>query len=229
MMTKKISVLFAVIILTAGYAQAQFNFGLKAGFNLTNMSEKYDGEKPDKDDRGNFKPGFQIGLIGELSLSDAFAIQPGIVFATQGTTYKGSWDDEYSKGEGKEKMNLNYIQIPINAQYKMDLGGMKLLLQAGPYLGYGIGGKYKSEYTEDGETEKGDGKIKFGKRDENSEDYETAYIPNAFDFGIGLGAGLQFDNIQVVVGYNIGLANMTDVDKASMKNNGLAFTVAYLF
>ena len=223
---KKSLVLFAIIILKAGYMQAQFKFGAKAGFNLTNISSKYDGEKSDKDDRGNFKSGFQIGLIGEYSFSDVFAIQPGIVFATQGITHKWSWDDEYSTGESKGTTNLNYIQIPINAQYKMDLCSMKLLLQAGSYLGYGIGGKYKWERTEDGETTKGDTKFKFGKSDENG--LEPLY-DNAFDFGIGLGAGLQFDNIQAVIGYNIGLANMVNIDKLSMKNNGLAFTVAYLF
>jgi len=219
-MTKKISVLFVMFILIAGYTQAQFKVGVKAGFNLTNISQKFDGEKPDSEDRGKFKPGFQVGLIGEYSISDVFAIQPGIVFATQGTKFK---DDEE---DYKATMNLNYIQIPINAQYKMDLGVAKLLLQAGPYLGYGIGGKNKAKGTIEGLSVSIENKIKFGKGDE---DDLTTYIPNAFDFGLGLGAGLQFGNIQAVLGYNIGLANMTDEDDYSMKNNGLAFTIAYLF
>ena len=110
--------------------------------------------------------------------------------------------------------------------YKLDLGGAKLLLQAGPYLGLGIGGKAKLEETYGVETKKNDYKIKFGN---GTPDEDTTYVDNAFDFGLGIGAGLQFSNIQVGVGYNLGLANMTDEDKVSAKNKGFALTVSYLF
>ena len=218
---KKVFIVLAVAILAMGYAQAQITFGARAGLNLSNFAQKNDGKKPSGDFKGKYKPGFQIGVVGEYSITEAFAIQPGILFTTLGTRYK------YSGGgyEGKETINLNYIQIPINAQYKLDLSGMTLLLQAGPYFGFGIGGKYKWDDIDDGEKDKGDAKIKFGDGD----DYDVYYVDNALDFGLGLGAGLQFDNIQVGVGYNIGLANMSDANKTSMKNHGLAITVTYLF
>ena len=223
---KKVIFVLAAVVLTMGYAQAQFTFGVRAGLNLTNISEKYDGEKPSEDERGKFKPGFQVGVVGEYAISDAFAIQPGIVFATQGARvkYSDTWAGE--KEEFKASLTLNYIQVPINAQYKLDLGGAKLLLQAGPYLGLGIGGKAKIEETYGGETKKDDYKIKFGS---GTPDEDTTYVDNAFDFGLGIGAGLQFSNIQVGLGYNLGLANMTDEDKSSSKNNGFALTVTYLF
>jgi opacity protein-like surface antigen len=203
---KKFFLLVVVAVMTASFAQAQVKFGARAGFNLTNVTEKYDGKAVDSDEKGSFKPGFQIGVVADIALADALSLQPGLLFATQGCTYKGEDGDE------DLKINLNYIQIPINVQYKLDLGGNSLLLQAGPYLGYAIGGKWKAgSESED---------VKFGSKDEEIK---------AFDFGIGLGVGMQFSNLQVGLGYNLGLANLNNAEKMTSKNNGLAVTVTFLF
>ena len=218
-MTKKISVLFALVILTAGYTQAQFKLGVKGGFYGASVTMKYEGEKIDEDYRPYYKPGFLIGLVGEYAFNNFFAIQPGIIFATQGYKQENSYPQlgYYIK----ETKSLNYIQIPINAQCKIG----KLILQAGPYLGYGIGGKSKRESTLDGDTRTTEHKIKFGDGDDD----DISYMPKAFDFGIGLGAGLQFNKMQLGLSYNIGLANLTDVEDSSMTNKGMALTLVYLF
>jgi opacity protein-like surface antigen len=221
-MYKKIVLVLIAVFVTASYAQAQFTFGARAGFNLTNMSMKdYEGKKPDGDAKPLFKPGFQIGVVGEYAFNQTWAIQPGILFATQGYKLKS----ETAGIESKSTFNLNYLQVPINAQYKLDLGSMKLLLQAGPYLGYAFGGKIKSEA--DG-TKADDVDIKFGSKEDEMK---------AFDFGVGVGAGLQFlGNMQVGLGYNVGLMNLANRldeegadDKSATKNNGLAITFTYMF
>ncbi|MDR1581718.1 MAG: PorT family protein [Prevotellaceae bacterium] len=205
-MFKKVLVVIAIAILTAGSAQAQLRFGARAGFNLTNLSGDVNNTK--------FKPGFQIGAVGDYSINEAFAIQPGLVFATQGCAVKETGYEN--------KMTLNYLQVPINAQYKLNLGGKTLLLQAGPYLGFGLGGKEKGkeDFDGDGNWEDFDEKIKMGSG--NDADFKT------FDFGIGLGAGIQFGNIQAGLGYNLGLANINN-GTGSIKNGGLAITLTYLF
>jgi hypothetical protein len=198
---KKVLVVIAVAILTVGAAQAQFKFGVRAGLNLTNQKLSSSGISISPDS----KAGFQIGVVGDLSVSDALAIQPGIVFATLGCKL------------GDTKTSLNYIQVPINVQYKFDLGSVQLFPQAGPYLGFAIGGKYK----EDGESMD----LKIGN-DELEDDYK------AFDFGLGIGAGIQFaKSFQAVVGYNFGLINIDPAGGSDykVKNNGLAITLTYLF
>jgi len=200
-MNKKFCIVLLAAVLTASYAQAQFTFGARAGLNLTNFYG-------DEEGNSKMKPGFQIGVVCDYTLSDNFSIQPVLLFATQGA----KWPD------WKEKINLNYLQIPINAQYKLDLGGMKLLLQAGPYFGYAISGKYKWE--EDGE--KGEEKIELGGDKEK-------HNMKALDLGLGFGAGLQFGNIQAGLGYNLGLVNINHYDLYKTKNNGLVLTVTYLF
>jgi hypothetical protein len=58
------TILFAVV-LTAGNAQAQFKFGLRAGFNLSKLSEKFEVQTSDFN---KFKPSYQIGVVSEYAI-----------------------------------------------------------------------------------------------------------------------------------------------------------------
>ena len=195
---KKVFIVFLAAVLTASYAQAQeMTYGVRAGFNLTNM---WGGDGLDT----KMKPGFQIGIVADYDIMEDFAFQMGLLFATQGFKTEAD-EDDFSL-----TTNLNYLQIPMNAQYKLDLGGAKLLLQAGPYLGYGLGGKMTGKVGSKSVSEN----IKFG---------DDGF--NAFDFGLGFGAGLQFNNVQVGLGYNLGLAKFS---ADGFRNNGLAVTLTYL-
>jgi len=218
-MNKKFYIFLTVAVLSASAAQAQFSVGARAGFNLSNV---YGADTGDS----KWKPGFQIGVVGDYALSDAFSLQPGILFSTLG------WKVDHSSSEtimgetvniaAKTTTNLNYIQIPVNAQYKLDLGSMKLLLQAGPYFGFGLGGKLKGETIFDGKKENIDEKIKMG----NDEVFKV------FDIGLGAGAGLQFGSVQIGLAYQLGfvnLNNMSDIVDTKMYNHGLSLSVTYLF
>ena len=212
-MTKKFCTVLFVAVLTVSYAQAQFTFGVRAGFNSTRLSEK-DG---DRKTNSYFRAGFQIGAVSEYAISDVFVIQPSILFATQGGLIENSYYLDW-------KRSINYLQIPVNVLIKLNLGETKLLLQAGTYFGYALSGKYKWE-SKLGLYSKGEYKIKFGNN------YGENMI-KPFDYGIGLGAGLQVYNFQVGLGYNFGLANISPAprsSKYSMKNNGMAVTLTYLF
>ena len=89
------------------------------------------------------------------------------------------------------------------------------MLQAGPYVGIALSGNTKAKADGKKATEK----IEFG-----SGSGEMSRL----DFGLGFGAGLQFGNFQVGVGYNLGLANLSNENKITTRNNGLALTVTYL-
>jgi len=221
-MNKKFFTVLLSVVFTTSYVQAQFSFGARTGYNLSKLSEKY--ENPPEEDFSKFKPGFQIGAVGEYAVSNAFAIQSGVLFTTKGALYKGS--------DWKTTKNINYIQIPVNALYKKDLGGTILLLQAGLYRSFAISGKRKWDYSSSNiimlppTPEKGESKITFGNC--NCQGAEMRPL----DFGIGMGAGLQFRNFQFGIEYNLGIANLSTSPKEwnhSLKNNGFAFTLAYLF
>jgi len=215
-MLKKVFVAASIVILTAGYAHAQINFGVRAGVNLTNMKMSYWESSID----GKMKPGIQLGIVGELEITKFLAIQPGLLFAQQGYINKKS----FTGFSFEQTIALNYIQIPVNAIFKLDLNAVKLLGQVGPYFGFGINGKIKG----DGHSEK----ITLGS---GKDDYMKA-----FDFGFGLGTGVQYRFFQAIIGYNFGLANIANTDDdmydvigvskpEKAKNNGFVITLTYLF
>ena len=223
-MNKKFFSVLFVVVLSANYVQAQFSFGVRAGLNLTNVSMKYDGGK-DETLKPKYKHGFQIGIVGEYGISDNLSIQPSILFATQG--YKlGPTEfimDDMLGWKEEVTVNINYLQIPVNAQYKMDLGGSSLLLQAGPYFGFAFGGKKKWEYfLNDNTTASSEGKtdLVFGSKEDQL---------SPLDFGLGIGVGLQIDAVQIGLRYNLGLANLCNIEKTTMNNRGFTISATYFF
>jgi len=180
-----------------------FRFGLRTGINFTNMSGY--------DDISKMLFGFQSGIVTDFSLAKSFSIQAGLLIAQQGfrttAVYKGQ--------KSPYKITLYYIQLPINAQYKLALGSnTSLLFQTGPYFGY----CFLGTASENGI----DFPIKMG--------YKERDVFKTFDFGLGLGVGVQVYGLQIGIGYNIGLYNLHPSyfsDKS--RNHGLAITVTYLF
>ena len=221
-MNKKFFSVLFVVVLTVSYVQAQFTFGARAGFNLTNVSMKYDGKK-DEALNPKYKRSFQMGIVGEYGISNNFAIQPCIMFAMQG--YKlGSTEiiiDVMMGWEEVVTVNINYFQIPVNAQYKIDLGGSALLLQAGPYFGYAFGGKTKWEYFLNDNTTasiKEKTNLAFGSKEDQL---------SPLDFGLGIGVGLQINAVQIGLRYNLGLANLHNIEKTKMNNRGFSISANF--
>ena len=89
---------------------------------------------------------------------------------------------------------------------------------AGPFVGYGIGGKAKSD-GEDSED------LSFG----NTEDDDYA----ALEYGIGVQVGAKFGSIRAGAGYDLGLSDLTpkdlQSDDFSVKSGVINVFVAYMF
>ena len=220
----------ASVCVPNSYGQLDVTFGVRAGANFSKFGGSdadifaEDFEDYGVDIKNVFQPGIQFGVVASFSLNENLMFQPGLIFSQQGGKWKVSGSEDGVKYDVKLGMTLNYLQIPLNFQYKHDLeNDLSLLLQAGPYLGYWIKGKMKMKVSaSEGGTSmnvSNTEKVKFGSGDDA--DFK------AFDFGLGVGAGFQYGNIQAVLGGNFGLAKL-DPD-VNMKNIGLAFTVTYLF
>ena len=96
-----------------------------------------------------FKHGIQLGAANFPMKNENLMFQTGLLFTQQG----GKWEESDSQTamgitvsyNADFKMTLNYLQVPANFLYRHSLNnGNMLLLQAGPYLGYGLGGKYEA-------------------------------------------------------------------------------------
>lgn len=187
--------------------QAQIKFGPKVGLNLSTMTLKNMGISLDP----KILVGFNVGVVSEIPLSGNLSLQPAVLYSAKGSKYSVTISEVTAEAE----IAPSFIEIPVNAVYKFDLGSTKLFLNAGPYFAYGIGGKSKSggESTD----------ISFGSGESND--------MKPFDFGLNFGAGIEIANLLISANYEFGLANLAPrtTDNTEMKITVIGFSIAYLF
>lgn len=204
-------VFFAVAIV----ANAQFNLGVKAGFNASTIRGlgSYDGESV------KFKPGFHAGLMARYMFTENMGLESGLYYSLSGAKEENK-DEKY-----KTTYSPSYLQLPVSFLYKINIGeGLTLNPSLGLYLGYGIGGKMKFE--DENYPEENQETDFFGKTD--GEEYT-----NRFDMGATVGLNLQFEKFMIGAGYDYGLTRVnkekaTDGDKNIYIGN-LKVSVGYLF
>lgn len=117
----------ALFLVNATMAQRHVEFGLKGGLNFANLKDN--GNK-----NTDARTAWHAGGLAHIHISEHFAIQPELVFSAQGAVYPND-----------VKMRLNYINVPVLAQY-MFANGFRL--QTGPQLGILATSEVKSGNTE---------------------------------------------------------------------------------
>lgn len=187
-MKKLFCIVAAIIILSTAKAQ-ETHFGVKAGVNIASV------EVEDGDDL-NSKVGLHVGGLAHIHISQHFALQPELVFSMQGG--KAEDNDDV-------KLKLNYINIPVLAQYMINDG---FRLQTGPQLGFLVGAESKA------------GDVEVDQKD----NYSTV------DFSWTFGAGYLFPSgFGVDARYNHGISNISDVSGVEVRNRVFQFGLFYQF
>jgi hypothetical protein len=123
----KKSIVFALLLATtAGFAQ-HFELGLKAGANISNFT----GASNAADLKAKTVIGFHAGGFVSLFVGDNFAIQPEIMFSTQGAKIEQTGTST--------NYHLDYINIPVMLKYRFNGG---FYIEAGPQVGFKVHESY---------------------------------------------------------------------------------------
>jgi hypothetical protein len=147
------------------------------------------------------KLGFHGGALADFGAANYLIVEAGILYSVKGTQ-----NDTMSSA----KLNMNYLEMPLNAKVKLDNG---IYFFAGPYFGLLMSAK-----ATDGT---------------NSADAKKFF--SDFDFGFNLGLGYQMKNgLGVNFHYGLGLANVnTNIegrpDTPSNTNTALQLSLIYFF
>ena len=115
---KRIIATMILLVLGTGFSQAQMlKFGVKGGVNFANYTG---GEISGVD----FKTitSYHMGAVMELKVFENFAIQPELLYSTQGSELEGF-------GE-QVKNELGYLSLPVLAKFYLTTN--KLSLELGP-------------------------------------------------------------------------------------------------
>ena len=199
---KKVLLLGVLSILFIGSTFAQSSkIGITAGLNVSNTTLFND---------NSFKAGFQAGVVADFGITNNFSIIPELLFSQRGYKNKNIqiFDSQGNFTGETVTETFNYLQLPVNAAYKFDVGNdSKIIVFAGPYLGYALSANVNGAPIAIGS----DGYLK------------------RFDFGMNAGVGYQYEKIFVKLQYNQGLIDLRSPKGVSMKNLNIAVTVGYFF
>ena len=189
---------------SAERSDAPVTFGITTGLNFANMAIEDEGVSISPDSR----TGFNIGHTVDLPLMESLYIKSGLLYSTKGF--------KYEHGSTTETASPAYLEIPILASYRFSTNeSMQFQVNFGPYLAYGIGGKWK--YEKKGSTI---------ETDFFSSENET----NNFDAGLQLGAGVVFsNNYYIGAAYQWGMANVSKEDDYTFKNKNFMINIGYIF
>ena len=151
-----------------------------------------------KDYKKNYR-GLQAGFSYQAGITPSFSIVLEIYFAIKGGTLK----DGNPLTAAKSTLRVNSLEMPVLARLHCN----KLYLNAGPYLGYNVGGRLKVEGT--GTRPENATKVSFGNASGDLKRWDAG-----FQAGAGYNFNLKQSILTLDVRYGYGLVNISrDVER----------------
>jgi outer membrane protein W len=219
--------ILAAFTMLIGKSSAQLTYFARGGMNLSSLvSIDADGVS---EKNLTSRVGFQVGGGIDFALNDKMGIELSVLYAQRGATLNVSETDVAQGTETSitSKVNLNYIDIPLNFRFSTEVGPGKLNILVGPKFGIGLSGNWNGDLkaTFAGQTFSNtiDEKMTFGNND--TCDFKT------LDMGIGFGLGYEIEKFHIQATYTYGLTNHVNNPVKSEKDtqNMIAISVGYRF
>lgn len=158
----------------------------------------------------NRKTGWNAGILYKISLPLGFAVQPELMYThTRGI---GKNLQSGSIGLNQGEYTIDHLQLPVGVQWGVDLFMFRPFLQVVPYIGYTI----SSSCSIEGVTSS----------------------KNKFQYGVGIGAGLDIWKFQLSGRYcwdlgEVGKYSWSDannvVKSVTPKTKGFELSIALIF
>lgn len=228
---KKLFLTAAIAVMTLATNQAQeLKFGVKAGLNIANIGGDLGNFDFDETNDFEARTSFHVGGLVEIPISEKFAIQPEVLYSSQGAKSTYRYDDGFDFENSESTIKLDYITLPIMAKF-MPFEGFSI--EAGPQVGFLVSAKSDNEFSY---TDSGTGETVSGSED--GVDVKDLY--KSIDFGLNFGVGYRLENgIMFQARYNFGLADIDEEDDSDdfeefddffePKNRVFQLSVGYMF
>ncbi len=160
--------------------------------------------------------GFMAGAGVSFALSHTISLTPALMF----TQKPGKWEiEEWGSEQITTEANPLYLVVPLTVDVKLWLkNGNKIIINAGPYVGFGISGKYKRNGEETGDL--------FSK----SGDEEARY--KKVDAGLQYGIGYLLRHFYIGLDGQLGMTKIGDNDTAVLEDSQnvfISFSLGYYF
>ena len=211
----KLALAYLLTFPFSGHAQG-WNFGVEAGYvNNTLAVEEYE---------STARNGFKFGVNAEYTLSNNVSFESGLSYIRKGATTSGDnmWSSRISSIKFAE---MNYLQIPLMAGYKFDLGKhFSIKPEVGGYFAVGINGdsfvtgvdNYNQPY---------EARVNTFSHTESREGIAHFRPCNRADGGLAFALNLNYRHFTLKAEYDLGLATATYYGNG--KQRTLSVSLAY--
>ena len=192
---KKLLLLIALVCAVLNVsAQEDSKLSWKAGIGLSGAAGS---------DSDGFKStlSYKVGVGYEYAISESFSIEPAAMINNKSFKIDGI----------SGNINRFFLEVPVLAAYKMDLNdNYKLIINAGPYVAYGLFGS---------DIEWGDGEAKTNVIDSC----------DRFEAGIEAGARVVFGEMSVGIDFNRAITKAFKEGDGKVYSRVIGVTFGYKF
>ena len=214
---KKVLLLGAAV---AGLATAQAQITVhpraEVGENISTLSVKVDNKSLDG---AKSLVGLRIGGAAEIALPvnvgsmTTLYVAPGLLIRQLGAV------DKNKEASLENKVRINTLTVPVNLGLRVALNDLfAVSLEAGPNFSYVLSAKSiaKSNSTTI-------------ERNLLKEEDGSKAPMKTFEVGVGVSAALEYNKYFVRVGADLGLNNLSNIEKNSVKTSDFHIGVGYRF
>ncbi|MGN0190262.1 MAG: porin family protein [Candidatus Cryptobacteroides sp.] len=127
---------------------------------------------------------YHVGLTCRVQLPLGFAIQPELMYHSKGSNLADA-----AESDAKFDYQAGFIELPVSVQWGPDLLVMRPYFEVVPFVGYALNNRYRY----------GDEKFK--------NDWTGL---QRWEYGVGVGAGVEIWHFQISARYNWNLGSMFD-------------------
>lgn len=224
-MKKSIIIALAVFFM-AQHTSAQVAIGLKSGVNFANVhtTDLIGQAAPDF----NYAPGWNVGMVSEISFGNYFALQPELSWVQKGFSWKESLGVPIGGIEipigATATFRTNYIEMPLLAKLKLGNERVQGYVVAGPAFGYAMNGKIITRPSLFFEFDP-------IKTDLNLDNLNYERFDIAATGGLGVQVNFNGASIFADARYTHGFTELYDfpVVNEKIKNRGIALSAGVLF
>lgn len=218
---RKVIFLFILCLSSIFGAKAQFEWGVRAGLNISELTlQQY----------SYVKVGPTAGIIGKYTFKNNLRLNTGLMFTTKGAN---GLDNILNGRSENSQLNfrLSYLELPLTLSYKLKLKEhVHIVPEAGFFIAYGIGG-----YAEEHEFRGTEGSMHSDWNPFKGSDWKEPVEMEAFkrwDSGLRFGLSVEVYKFDMGIHYDLGLSNIQDqllhsTNGLSTRNTSL--TLGYTF
>lgn len=230
---KRAGLLFIVSVFFT-HARAQVSVGLSAGYTASNIeiTGKASSDFGAADGYMETFHGWHMDLVVNVPLRHGFYFQPVIRYITKGTGFR---EAQLPKAElaslyipRDARLQLNYLEVPLNFVYKCMVGPGAIRAGLGPYVARGLKGRYHYNIVQNGRNiTQNSKKVQFSREADNN---IAVVRMHPWDAGANFTLGYEFNNgLMLGANYSMGLTDIDRNDLTTSRNRYLGVSLGFLF